>query len=117
MPRNTTTLSLMCLKPASVAALIPVRTSFRPCFWGWPVIWAKRFSLRVSSEMVRRSRPACLRGAASLARRMPLVVMERSFGARLFRRLTIVMRSLRTVGSPPVILKCSIPTERAAEAT
>ena len=70
-----------------------------------------------SQLTVSRWSPASRSGRASRSRSMPLVVSERSPRPDRPLPLMISIRSGRTVGSPPVTLKWSMPTSMAARPT
>ena len=64
-----------------------------------------------SMEMLSRLRPTAFNGAASFARVMALVVIDKSFSPSICESEdTMSKMSLRMVGSPPVKRICSIPS-------
>ena len=113
-PGINTVLIFIGVKSASRALLMPLRTSSKR---SRKVIALNRSALKVSREILTRSKPASFNGCANAAKRIPLVVSE-SFGGfgRLLMRATISTMSGRSNGSPPVnrtsSIPASIPTSR-----
>ena len=120
MPRRTTVLTLIGVRPADCAAAIP--SSTLDTGKSTPFIVPKTSSSSESSETVIRCSPASASGTASARSADPFVVSVRSTaspeGARSAASSEIrTGRSRRTRGSPPVIrsLPTPSPTKIARE--
>ena len=122
-PRLITAFSLICVKPAFVAAVIPSRT--RSSGSALPDIRVNVSGVSESSETVTRFSPAARSGSASLASSEPFVVSARSSGSPPSTSLassarksaTSRSRSRRTSGSPPVMRSVRAPSATSSRAT